>query len=117
MIFIFINIIEFYKLSSKNINKLFPYHDMVCSMTLQSEVTLLDPFTHTFEDSKKISGFDFIRDNSTTGIEKVRIEETSCTLVAVGGKFLQKQTFKKVLKKIDEIRKIIIPRLKINCIL
>ena len=79
----------------------------VCSMTLQSEVTLLDPFTHTFKDSKKIASFDFIRENSTTDREKVRIEETFCTLVTVGGKFLEKQTFKKVLKKIDEIRRII----------
>ena len=96
---IFINILELYRVFSKNLNKLFTYHDIVCSMTLQSEVTLLDPFTHTFQDSKKIANFDFIRGNSTTEIEKVRIEETSCTLVAVGGKFLEKQAFKKVLKK------------------
>ena len=82
-------------------------------MTLQSEVTLLDPFTHTFQDSKKIESFDFIRENSTTEIEKVRIEETSCTLVAVGGKFLEKPAFKKVLKKIDEIRR----KIRINLIL
>ena len=48
--------------------------------------------------------FDFIRKNSST--EKVMIDETFCTLVAVGGKFLEKKTFKKVLKKIDEIRRI-----------
>ena len=76
-------------------------------MTLQDEVTLLDPFTHTKQDSKKIASFDFIRENSTTEREKVRIEETYCTLVSVAEKFLEKNTFKKVLKKIDEIRRAI----------
>ena len=75
-------------------------------MTLQDEVTLLDPFTHTKKDKEKIWNFDFIRENSTTEREKVSIDETFCTLVAVGGKFLEKKTFKKVLKKIDEIRRI-----------
>ena len=51
--------------------------------------------------------FDFIKDNSTKEREKIMIEETFCTLVAVGGKFLEKKTFKKALKKIDEIRIII----------
>ena len=55
----------------------------------------------------KIRNFDFIRGNSTTEREKVRIEETFCTLVTVGGKFLQKKAFKNILKKIDEIRIII----------
>ena len=76
-------------------------------MTLEDEVTLLDPFTHTFQDSMKIWNFDFIRGNSTTEREKVMIDETFCTLVTVGGKFLEKKAFKMVLKKIDEIRKII----------
>ena len=80
------------------------YHDIVCSMTLQSEVTLLDPFTHTKHDRGKIYNFDFKR--GKTPKEKVRIEETYCTLVAVGGKLLEKKAFKKVLKKIDEIRRI-----------
>ena len=76
-------------------------------MTLQGEVSLLDPFTHTYQNREKIVYFDFIGENSTTEREKVRIEETFCTLVAVGGKFLEKKAFIKVLKKIDEIRKII----------
>ena len=75
-------------------------------MNLKDEVTLLDPFTHTKQGREKIWNFDFIRENSTTEREKVTIDETFCTLVAVGGKFLEKKTFKKVLKKIDEIRRI-----------
>ena len=75
-------------------------------MTLHDEVTLLDQFTHTKHDREKIMNFDFIRETSTTKREKVTIDETFCTLVAVGGKFLEKKTFKKVLKKIDEIRRI-----------
>ena len=75
-------------------------------MTLLDEITLLDPFTHTKQDREKIWNFDFIRENSTMETEKVVIDETFCTLVAVGGKFLEKKTFKKVLKKIDEIRRI-----------
>ena len=43
-------------------------------MTLQDEVTLLDPFTHTKQDRKKIENFEFIEG------EKVRIDETFCTL-------------------------------------
>ena len=75
-------------------------------MTLQSEVTLLDPFTHTKQDREKIMNFDFIHE-TITAREKVRIEETYCTLVTVSGKYLEKRNFKKVLKKIDEIRRII----------
>ena len=75
-------------------------------MTLEDDVTLLDPFTHTEQDKNKIAIFDFIRENSTIEREKVRIEETYCTLVTVGGKLLEKKAFKKVLKKIDEIRRI-----------
>ena len=81
-------------------------------MTLQGEVSLLDPFTHTKQNRERIIHFDFIKENSTTDREKVRIDETFCTLIAVGGKFLEKRTFKKVLKKIDEIRKIIKDRLE-----
>ena len=55
--------------------------------------------------------FDFYRETSITVREKVRIEETYSTLVTVSGKYLEKYTFKKVLKKIDEIRRII--RIKI----
>ena len=76
-------------------------------MTLESEVSLLDPFTHTEQDHEKIKNFDFIKYNSSKKREKVLIDQTFCTLVAVGGKFLEKKTFKKVLQKIDEIRKII----------
>ena len=77
-------------------------------MTLQNEenVSLLDPFTHTTQNSKKIRTFDFVEAESKGEKEKVRIEETYCTLVTVGGKFLEKKAFKNVLKKVDEIRKI-----------
>ena len=44
--------------------------------------------------------------NSTTEREKVKIDETFCTLVTVGGQFLEKKAFEMVLKKIDEIRRI-----------
>ena len=73
-------------------------------MTLQSNLTLLDLFTHTKQDLEKIENYDFIRENSTLEREKVKIEETFCTLVTVSGKYLEKNTFKDVLKKIDEIR-------------
>ena len=76
-------------------------------MTLQDEVTLLDPFTHTKQDQEKIINFDFIRGNSTTEREKVMIDQTFCTLVVVSGKFLDKGNIQKVLKKIDKIRRII----------
>ena len=76
-------------------------------MTLKDEVTLLDPFTHTEQDREKIMNFDFIGGKSTTEREKVMIDQTLCTLVAVGGNFLEKNAFKKVLKKINAIRKII----------
>ena len=76
-------------------------------MTLEDEVTLLDPFTHTQQDSDKISKFDFIGGKSTTEREKVMIDQTFCTLVVVGGKYLEKRTFQKVSKKIDKIRRII----------
>ena len=79
-------------------------------MTLQSKVTVLDPFTHTNQDREKIKKFDFSRE-ILSETEKVRIEETFCILVTVSGKYLEKKIFKKVLKKIDEIRRII--RMKI----
>ena len=69
-------------------------------MTLEDEVSLLDPFTYTEQDREKILYFDFIR-------EKVMIDQTFCTLVVVSGKFLEKGNFQKVLKKIDKIRRII----------
>ena len=76
-------------------------------MTLKDEVTLLDPFTHTEQDREKIMNFDFIGGKSTTEREKVMIDQTFCTLVVVGGKYLEKRTFQKVSKKIDKIRRII----------
>ena len=81
----------------------------VFSMTVEMKenVSQLDPFTHTKLDFDKIKIFDFSSENlKEKQIEKVRIEETFCTLVTVGGKFLEKKTFKKVMRRIDEIRKI-----------
>ena len=76
-------------------------------MTLHEEVTLLDQFTHTKHDREKISNFNFIRGNSTTERDKVMIDEHFCILVTVGGKFLEKREFKKLLKKVDQIRSVI----------
>ena len=75
-------------------------------MTLEDEVSLLDPFTHTKQDREKIMNFDFIRGDSTTERERVMIDQTFCTLITVGGQFLEKRRFEKVLKKVDEIRRI-----------
>ena len=88
-------------------NKSFAYHDIIYSMTLEDNITLLDPFTHTKQDREKIFYFDFIRVKSTTEREKVMIDQTFCTLVVVSGKFLDKGNIQKVLKKIDKIRRII----------
>ena len=74
-------------------------------MTLEDSLTLLDLFTHTEQDREKIKNFDFIREKTAT--ERVRIVETFCTLVTVGGKYLEKNTFKKVKTKIDKIRKLV----------
>ena len=76
-------------------------------MTLDDEVTLLDPFTHTKHDREKIMNFNFNRGNSTTERDKVMIDEHFCILVTVGGKFLEKREFKKLLKKVDQIRSVI----------
>ena len=76
-------------------------------MTLEDEVTLLDPYTHTEQDREKILYFDFIGGKSSREREKVMIDQTFCTLVVVSEQFLEKNTFKRVLKKIDTIRKII----------
>ena len=77
-------------------------------MTLEDEVSLLDPFTHTKQDRDKIKNFDFIRGegDSTTERERVMIDQTFCLLITVGGQFLEKRRFEKVLKKVDEIRRI-----------
>ena len=69
----------------------------------------MDPFTHTAKDYEKIQNFDFIKDNSTKkrdNDDKIRIDETFCTLITVGGQFLEKKAFEMVLKKVDEIRRI-----------
>ena len=74
-------------------------------MTLDSEKKislLLDPFAYTKQDSDKMKDFNFAKNE-----EKVRIKENYCTLVTVGGNYLEKNAFKKVLKKVDDIRKII----------
>ena len=63
----------------------------------------MDPFTYTKLDLDKIKSFDFFSQNQEK-IEKVKIDEIFCTLVTIGGKYLEKKTLKKVLKKIDEIR-------------
>ena len=76
-------------------------------MTLQDNITILNAFTHTEQDREKIRDFDFIGEKQKGEREKIKIEETFCTLVTVGGTFLEKKTFEKVLKKIDKIRKII----------
>ena len=103
------NILELHKvLVGEAMNKSFTYHDIVNSMTLEDNVTLLDPFAHTKQDREKILNFDFLREQSAP--ERVTIVETFCTLVTVGGKYLEKNFFKKVLTKIDKIRKIIILR-------
>ena len=76
-------------------------------MTLEDEVSLLDPFTHTEQDRDKILNFDFIGGKSSAEKEKVVIDQTFCTLVTVGGKYLEKRAFKKIMQKIDEIRRMI----------
>ena len=75
-------------------------------MTLEDNITLLDQFTHTKQDSEKIQNFDFVKEKSTAK-GRVSIEETFCTIVTVGGKYLHKKTLRKVMMKVDEIRKII----------
>ena len=78
-------------------------------MTLdEGDVSILDPFTHIKDDRDKIQNFNFWEQRQKKeNTEKVQIDETFCTLVTVGGKFLEKKTFDKVIKKIDDIRRII----------
>ena len=73
-------------------------------MTLQDNVTILDPFTHTKRERDKMVVFDFFSEKPIEKREKIRIEESFCTLVAVGGDFLEKKALIQVQKKIDEIR-------------
>ena len=75
-------------------------------MTLQYDISILDPFTYTKQDRETIWNFDFIGENSKKQREKVMIDETFCTFVTVGGKYLEKKKFLKVMKKINEIRRI-----------
>ena len=72
-------------------------------MTLQQNVTLLDPFVHTKEERDILHNFPFYNRSEN----RITMEETYCTLVGVGGHFLEKQAFKNVLTKINEIRKLI----------
>ena len=77
-------------------------------MSLKDEenVTLLDPFTHTEQDSDQIRNFDFwVETQKKEEREKVKIDETFCTLVTVGGQFLKKKIFQKVLRKIYKMRR------------
>ena len=73
-------------------------------MTLQDNVTILDPFTHTQQEKDKMNDFYFLGEKPMEKREKIRIEESFCTLVAVGGDFLEKKALIQVQKKIDEIR-------------
>ena len=81
-------------------------YDNLCSLTLedQGNVSLIDPFTHTEQESEKVRNFDFWVKKQRKE-EKVKIDETFCTVVIVGGKFLEKKIFKQVLRKIDLIRR------------
>ena len=92
-----------------NYNFEISYHNIVCSVTLQNggNVSLFDPFTHTNQDADSIRNFDFVRRESKEEKEKVRIEGAYCTVVTIGEKFLERKTFKEVMKKIDDIRKMI----------
>ena len=91
------------------------YHYIFHSMTIdEGNVSLFDPFTHTkldeiirydggwrMEDGE--GGWIWMEDGGNN--EKVKkIDETFCTLVTVGEKFLEEKKFQKVLMKIDEIR-------------
>ena len=76
-------------------------------MTLHGNVSILDPYAHTYEDILKILTFDFHIEHTRTETEKVMIDETFCALVVIGEKVLEENTFRKTLMKIDEIRRII----------
>ena len=75
------------------------------NLTEKGNIGILNPFTHTKEDNEKIKNFDVLG-KSKGKKEKVKVVDgTHCTLVLVGGKYLQKIEFRKILKKVDEIRK------------
>ena len=76
-------------------------------MSLQDNVTLLDPFTHTQQKRDDVWNFDFIKNKKSKRKGKVQIDQSFCTLITVGGKFLEKKNFTSVLRKIDDIRRII----------
>ena len=92
-----------------NYNFEISYHKIVCSVTLQNggNVSLFDPFAHTNQDADSIRNFDFVRGESKEEKEKVRIEGAYCTVVTIGEKFLERKIFNEVMKKIDDIRKMI----------
>ena len=56
-------------------------------MTLQDEISILDPFTYTEDDHNKTVDFDFIRENKSYKIEKVKI------LVGHGWRFSSKRLY------------------------
>ena len=75
-------------------------------MTLDSEKNvslLLDPFAQTEQESIRINKFDLMKRDKNG--EKVRLKNNYCTMVTVGGKYLEKNRFKKVMKMVDNIRK------------
>ena len=65
------NLVKLYKLDIVNLNYSITYHDILCSMTLEDQVTLLDPFTHTLQDHQKIKNFDFVREGFKVRKKKV----------------------------------------------
>ena len=75
------------------------------NLTEKGNIGILNPFTHTKEDINKIKNFN-VFGKSKEKVEKVKVVDgTHCTLVLVDGKYLQKIEFRKILKKVDDIRK------------
>ena len=75
------------------------------NLTETGNIEILNPFTYTSEDTDKIKNFDVL-EKSKEKVEKVKVVDgTHCTLVLVGGKYLQKIEFRNVLKMVDKIRK------------
>ena len=104
---IFCNYLHMDTYDSLGFHSSFAYHDNLSSMSLKDEenVSTLDPFTHTTHHSNEIRNFDFwVQRQNQKDREKVKIDETFCTLVTVGGKFLEKKLFRNVLMKIHQIR-------------
>ena len=60
------------------------------NLTEKGNIGILNPFTHTKEDNEKIKNFDVLG-KSKEKKEKVKVVDgTHCTLIMVGGKYLQK---------------------------